>query len=375
MNTADRLSNDAILGLDIDSNINTNYPGIDIISNNNNNSSNTSQTRKRKGDRLTSIELLSGRGIPKLQEEFKKFKFISKRDNHNKNKHKLLRSNNVNYGESHHYENLSRILQVYQSWGHQLTPHLKFDRFIDNLSRSIEDTDTKHWLRDQICEEMRLKMEKENNIDQAPTNTSNISNTLLPVSNAPIENFQQEEDNWPELFGREPNTTTNGIPTQNNTNTNTNINNNTNANVTANADIDVDIDITQYKQTSLFSVVQHTSSQQLPSEDIPEDVLNEDNENDAYDALNDVDDGLQDILSDDEYKGNNNDKVDESQVMFSQYLASDSQLQSQPQSQIQEESQNISTTVEHNTSPVPPSSPQPPSDDEFSDDDAVFAAI
>lgn len=184
MSATERLSNDAILGLDLDADFALDPTTSAIVQPNPAATAATSTTAaaKRRSDKLTADILLSGRGIPKLLDTFRKFKFAKRPKSEVLSTRKgLHHSNTTRYGDDHHYKNLQRILATYQAFGHTLSPHLKFDRFIANLARGVDDAYTKAWIRDQVREEMRAKMER-----QTP-----MFSTFLRTSSQPVPS---EED-------------------------------------------------------------------------------------------------------------------------------------------------------------------------------------
>lgn len=373
MSEQDRLSNDAILGIDIDSNIDPAtssivQPNLQNTLGGPSNASNLNKP-KRRTDKLTSDILLSGRGLPKLLNQFRRFKFIkkSKKSSSFKNPKHIYSSyqNNNTYGDDHHYKNLERILEIYQSLGHDLSPHLKFDRFMLNLARGVEDVYTKTWIRDQVREEMREKMEKETMIEAANEATENNNVNTHHEGNNPNDETREDEEEgeeWPKMFGG-------------NGNTDSNINN---LSTMADQNEDQDVELSHIRQTPMFSTFLRTSSQPHPSsevEDIPEDIENDnqDDDMDAFDALRAVENetgyiadstvgGLQDFLSDDE----NGDSAPVAAAFSqSQYLATESQTATAIAADDPKESEEPKESKENLSKQQPDFS-----DDDFSEDDA-----
>ncbi|GAV28540.1 hypothetical protein PMKS-002011 [Pichia membranifaciens] len=211
------------------------------------------------------------------------------------------------------------------------------------------------WVRDQVREEMRAKMEKRTAIDAAAeSNTS----TIDPLREVPEE--QEDEEQWPELFGGE---TVEYSPGQNGRSS------------YRKPDDDTDATISQIKQTPMFSTFLRTSSQPIPSEEEEEDDDGElamleaaardgkagmtAGEMDAFDALTAAETGLEGLLSDDD---NDNDESHTDSApaagQFSQYLARHESSQPQ-QSQTQTQASNTSVF----------------SDDDFSDNDDDAALL
>ncbi|KAG0680866.1 hypothetical protein C6P40_003353 [Pichia californica] len=364
MSETDRLSNDAILGININLN-NDQGPtsildpslrtSIDSVNTTTTTTTTTANKRRNRSDKLSSEILLSGRGLPKLINQFKKFKFkkrLKNQDNFNLTFKKKFK-NNLNYCDDHHFLNLQRILTIYQSFGHDLLPHLKFDRFITNLNKGVEDSFTRSWIRNQIKEEMRIKMENQSIIENEREINQLNSHKSNDIDNNNAEE-EEEEEEWPELFGGD-----------------SNINNNDNDNATTNVELsDNEIEISQIRQTPMYSTFLRTSSQPIPSDN--EEINNNNNNNkdnkdngdlDAFDALVETEGGfgLQDILSDEENENNNSN--------FSQYLAEDSVKDKQVTDQ-------LTNQLNSNDADVTPENQQQQqqqsnqfSDDDFSDDD------
>lgn len=324
MSLTHNLSNDAILGLDVDLPINENY---DYSGTNEGLSIEDSQQGqpqtskpKRRTDKLTPDLLTSNQGIFKILKRAKQFKFDKRaKSQHNYNlSYKNVRySNSVKYGEDHHYKNLTKVLQMYQSWGHDLRSHMKFDRFINTIFKGFEDPYMKEWLRNQTREEMRAKMEKETLKEQekiakanamargnddsfgsVPSQAADVNMDEIYAEANRAENNDHEEE-WSELFGGNKNGTSNANDNNNNE----------------------DIDISQIREKSHFSNYLRTSSQPAPfssSQGGSADDADKEEINDEFDEI----EGLQSILDDEE-----NDKAtNESQPnTFSQYIAVGSQ--------------------------------------------------
>lgn len=210
----DKTNNDAILGLD-----------VDLTHTRNNQISQDAQYQqhlqqqqnvtgaaklKRKSDKLTPDILLSNRGIPTIFKSIKHIKFQKKpKSTHSKSINAI---NKIKFGNDYHYNNLTLILRIFQNWGHHLGSHLKFDRFIENLLRGMNQTDNKHWVRNLVREEMRLKMEQQ--IDIESNNNKGVSKHSYDDHGAdddeiPDDIHHQEPNNvendddqqWSELFG------------------------------------------------------------------------------------------------------------------------------------------------------------------------------
>lgn len=381
MSHTERLSNDAILGLDIDLNIPTTSTTASIIQPNVNQPElNQTSTKKhvKRSDKLTSDILLSGRGIPKLLDTLSSFKF-SKRNPKSATSHRKALSHTASqrYGDEHHYKNLSRVLQMYQNWGHSLSPHLKFDRFIENLSRGVDDSYTKNWVRNQIREEMRQRMEIEtfhqgsNGVqtqqqlssqtevgNNASTITATVANNDITTQNsgkagytARSDNNAEHEEEWAELFGGRS-SDTEGAATAN----------------AADASFD---STTQIRQTPMFSTYLRTSSQPVPSEDEAVDTgLNHD-ELDAFDALDAEEVALDELLNDDDTTANPDGVSTQQNVVFSQYIAHDEDADGQPLPQADEPQQ----TEDSGLSAGDAEKKADFSEDDFSDDDDALSSI
>ena len=430
----DTLSNDAILGLDLQPRSKSNsgqfqFDPLDPLNthtgfNHNNTTDGTgtvddtpkfpealdaATARKRKkakdsslrpkSDALKEDVLLSKRGIPKLQSYLKDFKFTKRKSKtviSDSLRRDIRKSSAMKYAEDHHYENLTRLLQIYQAWGHSLSPHLKFERFIDNLSRSVEIPTVRRHLRGLVEEEMRMKMVRQKELEVMEERrkkginledmqlTDEVLRVALGESNSETyhttinanadananvnskgmtPDAQISDEEWPALFGG-------------------NGNDNDNA--------DADGEASQIRQP-MFSTFLRTSSQPAAAEhaefsmpftpstavsqvdsDYPEDYTHDDFEEverdngadeDAFDALAEIDNGLQDILSDDEQAA---------EERFSQYLAAGSQSDA-----TKINAQHTDTTPSSGSAPVAPAITQDEdSDFMFSDDDdAVFSAL
>ncbi|KAH3667377.1 hypothetical protein OGAPHI_003026 [Ogataea philodendri] len=84
--------------------------------------------KRRTMHKLTDELLLGPRGLPALHRALKKYKF------HHAKRPAQRRDN---YTNSHHFDNLTRLLHVYQVWGHDVYPQYKFKDFIPVLSRAM----------------------------------------------------------------------------------------------------------------------------------------------------------------------------------------------------------------------------------------------
>lgn len=371
MSATERLSNDAILGLDLDADFALDPTTSAIVQPNPAATAATSTTAaaKRRSDKLTADILLSGRGIPKLLDTFRKFKFAKRPKSDVLSTRKgLHHSNTTRYGDDHHYKNLQRILATYQAFGHTLSPHLKFDRFIANLARGVDDAYTKAWIRDQVREEMRAKMERQTAIEagteaaKPAAAAADARNEIQGENgNGDVEEEEEEEEQWPELFGGETQHSTSAADAN-----------------------DSSIDISQIRQTPMFSTFLRTSSQPVPSEEDLDMEMETGGttavsaggragisagDMDAFDALDAAETGLEDLLRDND---DDNDAENDSAPppgQFSQYLAQD--LSSQPEDPSNHPSQPQTQTQ----APVPSSTTSLFSDDDFSDNDDDDAAL
>lgn len=332
MSTTQNLSNDAILGLDVDLPIIDSYDYSGAADNVSLQDLQQDQTLlvkpQRKTDKLTPEVLTSKNGIPKIVKRVNAFKFDKKlksKHNYDLNYRNVRYSNRAKFGEDHHFQNLTKILQMYQGWGHELRSHLKFDRFIQTIFKGMEDTYMKEWLKNQTREEMRSKMEKETLREQrkiakanalAGKNVSGLRTTLSQEDfnmDEQYEAYQNEqannnehgdhEEEWAELFGGDNNG-----------------NEERNATASVNEE-EEELNVSEIREKSHFSNYLRTSSQpaRYTLSQTSSDI-NIENEEDQ-DEFNEID-GLQSILEDDD-----DEKLKENSqsTNFSQYIAIESQ--------------------------------------------------
>lgn len=353
MSTTQNLSNDAILGLDVDLPIqdNYNYPdiGADLLEDDVSHTSKTLPRPKRLTDKLTPDLMTSSKGVPKIMKRAKTFKFEKRskaKTSYDLNYKNVRYLNRDKFGEDHHFKNLTKVLEMYQSWGHDLSSHLKFDRFINNVFKSFEDPYMREWLRNETREEMRAKMEKEtlrekrklakaNSIANGTLNEStvlsqddvNMDEQYAAYENeqngAEIEDNNDHEEEWAEMFGGRNTTASNG-----DANENSHIFSGNNA---EEEDAFEELNLSEIREKSHFSNYLRTSSQPMPfsssQNGLSQDGNNDegiekgdDEERDEFDNIG----GLQSILDDDE--DDNEKQTENSQTAnFSQYVAVGSQ--------------------------------------------------
>ncbi|KAG7827375.1 hypothetical protein KL920_004629 [Ogataea angusta] len=94
--------------------------------------------KRRTVHKLTDELLLGPRGLPALHRSLKKYRFHHKR---------AADRRRDEYTRSHHFDNLTRLLHIYQSWGHDIYPQYKFRDFIPVLSRAMGSTEVRNYKR------------------------------------------------------------------------------------------------------------------------------------------------------------------------------------------------------------------------------------
>lgn len=109
--------------------------------------------RVRVAHKLNAELLASKRGLPHIRQTMKKFRFKSKKEVAKKYGYSP-ESRSVPFTKTHYYENLSRVLRVYQLWGHSIFPKAKFYDFARLIDKPMRDRRIKE-LRDKyILEDM-----------------------------------------------------------------------------------------------------------------------------------------------------------------------------------------------------------------------------
>ncbi|KAG7693308.1 hypothetical protein KL930_004089 [Ogataea haglerorum] len=94
--------------------------------------------KRRTVHKLTDELLLGPRGLPALHRSLKKYRFHHKR---------AADRRRDEYTRSHHFDNLTRLLHIYQAWGHDIYPQYKFRDFIPVLSRAVGSTEVRNYKR------------------------------------------------------------------------------------------------------------------------------------------------------------------------------------------------------------------------------------
>ncbi|KAG7878775.1 hypothetical protein KL938_003918 [Ogataea parapolymorpha] len=94
--------------------------------------------KRRTVHKLTDELLLGPRGLPALHKSLKKYRFHHKR---------AADRRRDEYTRSHHFDNLTRLLHIYQAWGHNIYPQYKFRDFIPVLSRAVGSTEVRNYKR------------------------------------------------------------------------------------------------------------------------------------------------------------------------------------------------------------------------------------
>lgn len=328
----DRLSRAELLGIDVDKGIQVDSVTSTLFQTNQDGTqSSTAKSKpKRSSDKLTPEILLSGRGLPKLIDTFKRFKFTKRSAKGKASKHNGVYKK-VQYCDDHHYDNLTRIIQIYQNWGHSISPHLMFDRFIGNLDRGIQKSDVKYWIREQIREEIRGKVDRilqkeATEMERAraeraarehvENNKDSLTNDEPDGVAGEVDVEEEREQDWAALFGGQSQATDKDV----------------NENDGPNNDNEDDGGYNVQGEAPIFSTFLRTSSQPIHSdlgsehhtsemEDIPEDVMDGAARDtfDALDGLDEDEDGLAALL-----EAESNNEARDSQ-MFSQYIAHEPQ--------------------------------------------------
>ncbi|ODV85386.1 hypothetical protein CANARDRAFT_28181 [[Candida] arabinofermentans NRRL YB-2248] len=205
---ADLLSNEELLGLT--SNSNNIYLNNNQNQNQNENNENginddnhilndaTPQLKapRRTLHKITDDLLLGPRGLKTLTKSLNSFKFKPKPKS-NKNKHKLTSYEiykNSKYENSNHFENLTKLLYIYQSWCHDIYPKYKFRDVIPILNRAVNTPIIKHHKRELIENEISLKLSKINNIDNDDYNNDNDDNIDQLESVSEVQRQQDDGD-------------------------------------------------------------------------------------------------------------------------------------------------------------------------------------
>ncbi|KAG7901601.1 hypothetical protein KL907_004271 [Ogataea polymorpha] len=94
--------------------------------------------KRRTVHKLTDELLLGPRGLPALHKSLKNYRFHHKR---------VADRRRDEYTRSHHFDNLTRLLHIYQAWGHDIYPQYKFRDFIPVLSRAMGSPEVRNYKR------------------------------------------------------------------------------------------------------------------------------------------------------------------------------------------------------------------------------------
>jgi len=118
---------------------------------------------KRRYHKLDDDLMLSSRGLPELIKSLSKYRFRGKKRPAEMSSYE--RYVNKRYDRSIHFENLTRLLHVYQIWGHEVYPKYKFRDFTGVLNRAASSPALKEYKRSVIRKEVdeKLKIEAEKN--------------------------------------------------------------------------------------------------------------------------------------------------------------------------------------------------------------------
>lgn len=118
---------------------------------------------KRRYHKLDDELMLSSRGLPELIKSLSKYRFRGKKRPAEMSSYE--RYVNKRYDRSIHFENLTRLLHVYQIWGHEVYPKYKFRDFTGVLNRAASSPALKEYKRSVIRKEVdeKLKIEAEKN--------------------------------------------------------------------------------------------------------------------------------------------------------------------------------------------------------------------
>ncbi|QPG76836.1 hypothetical protein FOA43_004230 [Brettanomyces nanus] len=145
---ADLLSNEELLGLR-EENTNANIDNSTVVP----------EKPRRRYHKLTNDLMLGQRGVPALQRALGKFRFKAKKQRSQMTSYENYMSGK--YDHSVHFENLTRLVHIYQQWGHEIYPKYKLKDFIPVLSRAADMPALKEYKRAQIRKEVDEKVQKE----------------------------------------------------------------------------------------------------------------------------------------------------------------------------------------------------------------------
>jgi len=150
---ADLLSNEELLGLHEDGTSTTNGTTEQPIE----------IKPKRRYHKLDDDLMLSNRGLPALIKSLGKYKFRGKRRPAEMSSYE--RYVNKRYDRSVYFENLTRLLHIYQIWGHDVYPKYRFKDFTGVLNRAASSPAIKEYkrtvIRKEVDEKLKAEAEKE----------------------------------------------------------------------------------------------------------------------------------------------------------------------------------------------------------------------
>ncbi|VEU19534.1 DEKNAAC100464 [Brettanomyces naardenensis] len=140
---------------------------------------------RRRYHKLTDDLLLGPRGLPTLKKALDKYKFKSKKPKSQMTSYERYMSEK--YDHSVHFENLTRLLHIYQLWGHEIYPKYKFKDFIPVLSRATDTIAVKEYRRGLIRKEVDDKLAMEGEIMDRPE-LDDETRGAIPSSSAAVDN-------------------------------------------------------------------------------------------------------------------------------------------------------------------------------------------
>lgn len=150
--------------------------------------------------------MLGPRGLTKLVGRLNKYRFKKKKKATEMNSYERYVSKR--YDHSVYFENLTRLLHIYQVWGHEVYPKYKFRDFITVLNRAASSTAVKEYKRALIRKEVdeKLKIEAVREDEYASnglTSETRNSEADSSIGGLPTSSLFVSEDAEPGIYGEE----------------------------------------------------------------------------------------------------------------------------------------------------------------------------
>lgn len=153
----------------------------------------------RVAHKLNAELLESPRGLPHIRQAMKKFRFKTKKEVAKKYGYSV-ESRSVPFTKTHYYENLSRVLRVYQLWGHSIFPKAKFYDFSRLIDKPMREKRIRELRGKYILEDMDRMHPQGIEIDSRgfdDIDAENLSDTDMAPRNTDkgvVDNMQEEPD-------------------------------------------------------------------------------------------------------------------------------------------------------------------------------------